>query len=154
MADTNSPEPSTGPHDPRVGGPVRASSEEFISETALAHAYGSPVYVPSRWPAGLSPLVYVLERFTNGHSTHYRIEVIRDDGLPINIVGFSGRPSQKAGRGGWEPVSGMERDHALARQRENAADVVVWKQMQYVVLLIGYGSLSEAIEAAQSLRQV
>lgn len=144
---------STSPEQPRpnVTGPVLASSEVFASAPALAKKFGSPIYEPVKWPRGSALPIYMLDQFPS--RMNYRIQVIQEDGTPINIIGFLGKPSQRPGANGWERIPELESADGLAKLRGNGIDIVVRKDSQ-VVHLLGYQSASDAVEAALSLRVI
>ena len=136
---------------PSATGPVPASSQVFASASALAERFGSPIYEPAKWPTRSGPPVYTLDQFPG--RTHYRIQVIQEDGTPINIIGFLGQPSQRAGLNGWERVPELESEGGLGKPRGNGIDMVVCKDPQ-VVHLLGYQTTQDAVEAALSLRLI
>lgn len=146
-------EDSPEAHRPSVTEPRQASVEEHSSAEALATEFGLPVYLPSRWPEGSHPPAFFLERFSNPPRVSYRIEVIQKTGVPINIIGWTGKASQRAGVNGWQPAPGMEALGGLMKPRGDSVDLILWKDTQ-VIYLTGYQSAYEALDGARSLRQV
>lgn len=63
-----------------------AASETYPTAVELARAFGSTVLEPSWWPADAEEVSYCVARFSSG-DTHYEIESIRRDGVPVGVIG-------------------------------------------------------------------
>jgi hypothetical protein len=144
---------STDQPTPGVGEPIPAAKAVFGSVAELADAFGAEVCEPSVWPQHTEPPRYFLEWFEATGRRMYRIEVEDGSGSPINVLGFVGSRWQRADAGGWRTIPELTEYNGLGKQQGSHWHVVMDKG-GLTVNLIGFGSRSEVIRAALSLRCV
>lgn len=134
----------------------RVETQHFDGPTALAVAFGKPVYLPDQWPPpfAVSPSRYLLDRGPAGIG--YRIDVGTDDDVPVLIAGRLASPSQQEGTLGalpnsyWFAVPELSENGGLALRQPNGHFHLVLG-MPAQLHISGYRNLAQAIAAAQSL---
>jgi len=132
---------------------VESERESCSFEPALAKAFGRVLFTPAWWPADAQQLEYRVDRFP--HRTHYWVGAIRNDGVPVGVVGHVEMPGARRATGEWwEPSE-------LAHVRGLVGWVGVPPRLQAVVHdeelaihLIGYEAEEEVVKAANSLRRI
>jgi hypothetical protein len=108
---------------------------------------------PAWWPQDAQEPEYRLDRFP--HRTHYWVGSIRDDGVPVGVVGTVEVPGARRATGEWSEPS------ELAHVRGLIGKVGVPPRLQALVHdeelaihLIGYETEDEIAKAVNSFQRI
>jgi len=136
---------------------VEAVSETYNSALALVHAFGSPVVVPSWWPADIGEISYSVDRFPGRAS--YRVGSTRRDGVPLFVIGRVEASEARRSPRDWLPGEWHE-PVELARMEGLIGRVGIPPRLQAFVYdgeltisLIGYDTEDEIIRAVNNFRR-
>lgn len=130
--------------------------DPHASPEASSTASGAAIVVPSWWPADTGQIEYSL---AHAHRVHYSVGSVRDDGVPIFVIGWFEIPGARSPRD-W--VSGdWSQPPELAQVRGWVGRVGYPPRLQTVVYcedleiqLLGYASHDEISQAVNSFRRV
>jgi hypothetical protein len=132
---------------------VESAREICSSVPALATAFGRVLFTPAWWPEDAQELECRLDRFP--HRTHYWVGAIRDDSVPVGVVGNVEVPGARRATGEWWAPS------ELAHVRGLIGRVGIPHRLQAVVHdedlaihLIGYETEAEIVKTVNSFQRI
>jgi hypothetical protein len=136
---------------------TEAVCEPHACAAALAQAFGSSVLEPLWWPKATGEISYTLDRFP--HRTNYRIGSVREEGVPIAVIGLVEPEGSKRSPRDWLAAEWHEPSE-LSHLRGLIGRVGIAPHLQAFVwdgdtrvTLIGFASEAEIIQAVNSFRR-
>jgi hypothetical protein len=137
---------------PRVGS-VESVRESCSSVPALAKAFGRVLFTPAWWPEDTQRLEYRLDRFP--HRTHYWIGSLRDDGVPVGVVGSVELPGARRATGEWWEPSELAHVRGLIGRTGIPPKLqAVVHDEELAIHLIGYATEEEIVKTVNSFQRI
>lgn len=134
-----------------------ASYEPQDDASQLAQAFGSTVVEPAWWPDDTGEISYTLDRFPNHAS--YRVGGIRNNGVPIAVIGLRERPGDDRSPrdwliGEWDEPSELAHLHGVVGRVGSPVHLQAFlKDCETTIVMIGFETEREIFQSVSSFRR-